>query len=119
MGPASQTSIDDLPPDDRIHLDHAYRALRDAALTFEQCADRDEQCADGDVVATAPGSSATPSALRRLQQAVDDAEDRYWRVREELFGQRRPVWAPRASLVAAWFSDEDALYDDLPDAPIS
>jgi len=44
---------------------------------------------------------------------VDTAEAALWQLREELLGWPRPAWAPRASLVADWFSDEDRVYDDV------
>ncbi|MDA8295608.1 MAG: hypothetical protein M0004_03285 [Actinomycetota bacterium] len=45
---------------------------------------------------------------------VEAAEDELWRLRQELLGLVRPLWAPGAGLVAYWFSDEDAAYDELP-----
>jgi hypothetical protein len=52
--------------------------------------------------------------LARAQAEVEAAEDDRWRLREELLGWVRPPWAPGAGLVADWFSDEDAAYDELP-----
>ncbi|CAN5318911.1 hypothetical protein BH20ACT3_BH20ACT3_04230 [soil metagenome] len=67
------------------------------------------------------GPGTTMSALdarqlERLQDAVASAEDRLWRLREELLGWSRPSWAPSAALVADWFSDADTIYDDEPDS---
>ena len=36
-----------------------------------------------------------------------------WQLREQLLGWARPPWAPRASLVGDWYSDEDADYDQM------
>jgi hypothetical protein len=33
-------------------------------------------------------------------------------MREQLLGWARPSWAPAATLVSGWFSDEDAVYDE-------
>lgn len=46
------------------------------------------------------------------QAAVEAVERELWRLREELLGWSRPSWAPSATLVADWFSDEDAIYDE-------
>ena len=51
--------------------------------------------------------------MAAAQAEVQQAEDALWQLREELLGWARPSWAPRATLVADWFSDEDRIYDDL------
>jgi hypothetical protein len=55
------------------------------------------------------------SALRDAQEWVEAAEERLWQLREGLLGWARPPWAPRASLVSDWFSEEDADYDLVTD----
>ena len=54
--------------------------------------------------------------LRQAQKGVEAAEDRLWQLREQPLGWVRPPWAPRASLVADWFSDEDGIYDQVDDS---
>ncbi len=54
-------------------------------------------------------------AMAKAQARVDAAEDRLWQLRERLLGLARPSWAPRASLVTDWFSDDDAEYDEVTD----
>jgi hypothetical protein len=51
--------------------------------------------------------------VARAQAAVESAERELWRLREELLGWVRPSWAPSATLVADWFSDDDAIYDEI------
>jgi hypothetical protein len=57
--------------------------------------------------------------MRAAQEAVEAAEDHLWQLREELLGWVRPPWAPSAALTSDWFSDEDAVYDDLPETTSS
>jgi hypothetical protein len=51
-------------------------------------------------------------AMAEAQGRIEAAEDHLWQLRERLLGWARPAWAPRASLVSDWFSDEDTAYDD-------
>ena len=51
--------------------------------------------------------------IERAQVAVATAEDELWRLRASLLRWQRPSWAPSASLVADWFSPEDASYDEV------
>ena len=53
--------------------------------------------------------------MRGAQEAVEAAEDHLWQLREELLGWNRPSWAPSAALTSDWFSEEDAVYDDVPE----
>jgi len=46
------------------------------------------------------------------QAEVQAAEDNLWQLRAELLGWERPPWAPRATQVTAWMSDEDQIYDE-------
>jgi len=48
---------------------------------------------------------------------VETAEREVWRLREELSGWSRPAWAPGAALLADWFSEDDAVYDDIATGP--
>ncbi len=59
---------------------------------------------------------AAVDRLRKAQERVERAEERLWELREQLLGWHRPAWAPSASLVSDWFSDEDADYDALTDS---
>jgi hypothetical protein len=65
-----------------------------------------------------PGE-ATPvhnaDEMKHAQEAVEAAEDRLWQLREALLGWARPSWAPTAALTSDWFSDEDTVYDDVPE----
>ncbi len=51
--------------------------------------------------------------IERAQVAVASVEDELWRLRASLLRWQRPSWAPGASLVADWFSPEDAIYDEV------
>ncbi|MGH9243334.1 MAG: hypothetical protein ACRD29_03260 [Acidimicrobiales bacterium] len=96
----------ELGPDDRQRLVEADQRLREAVKAYEPFAGRDAK----------PGQAAPEHDLEALadaQAAVEAAEDELWRLRDELLGWARPPWAPRAALVADWFSDEDAVYDDV------
>ena len=57
--------------------------------------------------------------MRAAQEAIEAAEDHLWQLREELLGWVRPPWVPSAALTSDWFSDEDAVYDDLPETTSS
>lgn len=97
----------ELSAEDRQRLDDAYRRLRTAVAAYEPYLARDQFVAQG--------RAAVPlDELARAQAEVEAAEDELWRLREELLGWARPPWAPGAGLVADWFSDEDAAYDELP-----
>jgi hypothetical protein len=51
--------------------------------------------------------------VARARAEVEAAERELGRLREELLGWVRPSWAPSATLVADWFSDDDAVYDEM------
>lgn len=51
--------------------------------------------------------------IERAQVAVASAEGELWCLRASLLRWQRPSWAPSASLVADWFSPEDAIYDEV------
>jgi hypothetical protein len=63
----------------------------------------------------APSPVVSGTAMREAQEGIEAAESRLWDLRERLLGWPRPSWAPSASLVSDWFSDEDSVYDELAD----
>ena len=97
----------DLSSDERKRLAEALVELQAAVASEER------------YLAELGSSQAVPvvaaEVLREAQERVEAAEERLWRVRDELLGWARPPWAPRASLIGDWFSDEDADYDLLTD----
>jgi len=95
----------ELSAEDRARLDEAYRRLRDAALAYERFVGR-ELAPDGTVVVH------DFEEMAEAQAAVESAERNLWRIREELLGWSRPAWAPSATSVAEWFSDEDSAADE-------
>lgn len=98
-------SLGDLRPADRARLEAAHQRLRDAIQSYEHFLGH-ELSADEEV----PVHDVHEVA--KAQREVEHAEDELWRARSELLGWSRPAWAPRASLIADWFSDEDRIYDD-------
>jgi len=84
------SALDGLEPGERERLERAHRRLRQAV---------EDDWLSG-------GGDATRSEIR-------DAEVALWRIRGELLGWARPAWAPNATLVADWFSNEDRIYDDV------
>lgn len=99
MSDAARRYERDLSPDDRARLETAHRDLRDAVAAYER--------------ADAAGD------MKAAQEAVEAAEDRLWQLREELLGWARPSWAPGAALTSDWFSEEDSVYDDVPETSAS
>jgi hypothetical protein len=99
----------ELTEDERARLENAYRRLREAVSAYDQFVGRPLKMGeplrahDFDKVATA-------------QAEVEAADRELWQVREEVLHWPRPAWAPGATLVADWFSDEDAVYDEAPSA---
>jgi hypothetical protein len=92
---ASSRSEDDLSEAQRRELSGALEQLR-AAIAASEAAD--------DPVAA--------------QETIDRAEEHLWGLRERLLGWSKPPWTPRASLVADWFSSDDAVYDEVPDPTV-
>jgi hypothetical protein len=89
----------------RARLDAAYRRLRDAAKDYERFVARP----------LAPDGTVVIHDLEEMAQAraaVESAERDLWQAREELLGWSRPAWAPSATSVAEWFSDEDSAADE-------
>jgi hypothetical protein len=98
-------SVDELTPADRARLEGAHRRLREATESYEQFRGR----------ALVPGEDVPvhdAAAMAAAQAEVQNAENALWQLREDLLGWARPAWAPNATLVADWFSDEDHIYDD-------
>lgn len=102
----------ELSGEDRARLADAHRALRDAVATYDQFL-------GGELVPGEPVPVTDGEQLRAAQEAVEAAERRLWELREELLDWPRPPWAPSATLTADWFSDEDAVYDDVPETTAS
>ena len=92
---------------DRSRLETAHRDLRQAVAAYEPFL-------GGPLEAGQPVPVHDAVEMQAAQEAIEAAEDRIWRLREELLGWVRPSWAPSAALTADWFSAEDAVYDDLP-----
>jgi hypothetical protein len=93
---------------DRDRLEAALRDLKAAVRAYEPFLGRE-------LVADQPVPVHDFDAMRSAQEAVQAAEDRLWRLREEVLGERRPPSALSALATIDWFSDEDAVYDDLPE----
>ncbi len=95
-----------LCPEDRQQLTEAHRRLREAVLAYQPYVGRE-----------LPPEEPTPARdakrIAEAQALVEEAEHQLWRLREQLLGWERPSWAPDAALVADWFSEEDAVYDDI------
>jgi hypothetical protein len=98
-------SEEQLSAQERQQLSNAHARLRSAVAAYETFLDSELR----------PGEPVAVHDAREIaaaQAEVETAEQELWRLREELLGWVRPPWAPRATLVADWFSDEDAVYDE-------
>jgi hypothetical protein len=96
----------ELSPEDEERLREAHRRLREAVAAYEAFLGRELK----------PGEPVPVHQVGRTAEAqvtVEEAERELWRLREDLLGWVRPPWAPGAAHVADWFSDEDAIYDDI------
>jgi hypothetical protein len=112
MGLVSATptrSEGELTEDERARLGNAHRRLREAVSAYDQFIGRPLKMGE-----PLPAHDFDKVAL--AQAEVEAAERELWRVREEVLHWPRPAWAPRATLVVDWFSDEDAVYDEAPGA---
>jgi len=103
-------SEDELGPQARDAVEAADRRLSESIAAYE--------------LVTGPGQGLGASVpvhesdqLSRAQAAVETAEREVWRLREELLGWSRPACAPGAALLADWFSEDDAVYDDIAPGP--
>lgn len=108
MSDAARRAEHDLPAEDRERLEASHRALRDAVAAYERVL-------DGAIEPGRPAPVHDAREVETAQERVAATEDRLWQLREELLGWARPPWAPRAAFVSDWFSDEDSVYDDLPE----
>ena len=100
-----------LSEEDRTRLESAHRALREAVAANERSVGEPLQPGQ-------PAPVTNAEEMRAAQEAIEAAENRLWQLREELLGWTRPSWAPNASFTADWFSDEDTIYDDLPETTV-
>jgi DNA-binding GntR family transcriptional regulator len=109
---AAYRSERELSDQDCARLEAAHRELREAVAGYERFA-------GGSLEAGQPVPVHDANEMRSAQEAVEASEDHLWQLREELLGWVRPPWAPSAALTSDWFSDEDAVYDDLPETTAS
>ena len=96
----------ELSPEEHRALKAAHAELRAAVEAYEEFLGRELKPSE-----PVPVHSAT--AMREAQERVEVAEARLWGLRERYLGWSRPSWAPSATLVSDWFSDEDSVYDEL------
>src|SRR5438128_1573547 len=99
-------SVDELDAKSLERLKEAHERLRRAVTAGEPFR-------AGPLAGKEVETTHEAERLRDAYTEVEEAEAELWRLREELLGWRRPSWAPRASLIGDWFSDEDRVYDDL------
>jgi inorganic triphosphatase YgiF len=99
-------SEDQLTPEERQRLEDAHRRLQKAVEAYQPFTGRELKRGE-------PVHVHNLKDMATAQAAVEAAEQELWRLREELLGWARPSWAPNAGLVADWFSDDDAAYDDI------
>lgn len=109
---ASSRSEDDLTEAERRELEDVHKELRAAVSAYE--AFLGTELRPGEPVVAANGTD-----VLEAQERVEAAEKHLWQLRERLLGWSRPPWAPPASLVADWFSTDDAIYDQVTDPPAS
>lgn len=104
--PTPARSEANLSADERRRLEAAHRVLREAVAAYEPFLARE-------LTPGQPVPMHSAEEMARAQEAIEQAEQELWRLREELLGWRRPTWATDAALVADWFSDEDRAYDEI------
>lgn len=112
MSDAARRHERELSAEDRARLEGAHRELREAVAAYERFLGG----------ALEPGQDAPVRDAREMQaaqEAVEAAEDRLWQLREDLLDWARPSWAPSAALTSDWFSEEDSVYDDVPETSAS
>ena len=97
---------------DLARLEAAHRELVAVVKAYERFR-------GGDLEPGQPVPVHDANEMRVAQEAVEAAERQLWELREELLGWVRPPWAPSAALTSDWFSEEDAVYDDLPETTAS
>ena len=101
---------EELNEEGRARLEAAHRRLREAVAAYEPFIGREVSPDDELRVHDA-------ALMAAAQRELESAEDELWRLREGLLGWARPPWTPSASLMADWFSDEDAIYDNVVTQP--
>ena len=101
-----------LSAEDRARLEAAHRVLRDAVAAYERFL-------GGPLEPDQPVPVHDAAEIKAAQEAVEAAEDQLWQLREELLGWVRPSWAPSAALTSDWFSEEDSVYNDVPETSAS
>lgn len=102
-----QKSLKGLSADERERLVAVHARLCDAVRSYDRFLG----------VELKPGAETPVHGLEEMEAAqteIEEAEAELWRLRKELLGWERPGWAPSATSVSDWFSDEDADYDDYP-----
>jgi len=95
----------ELTEDERARLENAHRRLRETVKAYDQFVGRPLEMGE-------PLRAHDHDKVALAQAEVEAAERELWQVREEVLHWPRPGWAPGATLVADWFSDEDAVYDE-------
>ena len=112
MSDAARRYERDLSTEERSRLEAAHRDLRDAVVAYERFL-------RGPLDPGQPIPVHDAGEMNAAQEAVEAAEDHLWQLREELLVWSRPSWAPGAVLTSDWFSDEDSVYDDVPETSAS
>lgn len=101
-------------PEVKLSADE-HKVLEAAHAELRAAVDAYEEFLVGALKPNEPAPVANATAMREAQERVEVAESRLWELRERYLGWSRPSWAPSATLVSDWFSDEDAIYDELGD----
>jgi hypothetical protein len=105
--------VSSIPVHSEADLTAAERTQLEAALHRLQSAVRGyERFIGGELKPGEPVPVHSASEMAAAQAELDTAEQELWRLREEILGQGRPPWAASAASVSAWFSPEDAVYDE-------
>lgn len=112
MSEAARRHERELSAGDRARLEAAHRELRDAVAVYERFL-------GGPLVPGQPVPVHRAAEVNSAQEAIEGAEDRLWQLREDLLGWARPSWAASAALTSDWFSEEDSVYDDVPETSSS
>ena len=100
----------DLTPEERLLPEGAHRRLRDAVAAYQTFT-------GGAIETGAAIPPQDPRSVEAAQAEVEQAERELWKLRARLLGWVRPSWAPSAVFEADWFSDEDAVYDEVAAGP--
>lgn len=106
MSQSASRGEDDLSGEDRARLEVARQELAAAVAAYQRFI-------GGALVPGEPMLVVNAGELGDAQGAVELAEANLWQLREQLLGWSRPSWAPNAALIADWFSEEDAIYDEV------